>query len=264
MVDALLGKKMGMTAIYDESGRLVPVTVIQLGPCKVVQVKKTEAQMGQLPAEAEDDAGKVGVVQKADGYCALQLGFEDRKPKNVKKPVLGHYGKAGIEPKRFLREVGWDGEDELEPGAVLTAEQFVDERRVDVLGVTKGRGFQGVVKRYGFAGGPKTHGQGDRHRAPGSIGQSASPSRVLKGTRMPGRMGGVRHTTRNLRVVRVDPERDAILVRGAVPGPRSGYVIVRRASSDAERAAVKEAREAALKEKEKAEKAEAEKQKAKE
>jgi len=207
MVNALLGKKAGMTAVYGENGELIPVTVIELGPCVVVQVKTPEA----------------------DGYHALQLGFEDRRPKNVTKPMLGHYGKAKTEPKRFLREVGWDGEEELKPGAVLTAELFADTAKVDVIGTTKGRGFQGVVKRHGFGGGPKTHGQGDRHRAPGSIGQSAYPSRVLKGTRMPGRMGGTRHTTRNLKVVRVDTERNAILVKGPVPGPRTGYVVVRRA-----------------------------------
>ena len=207
MVDALLGRKVGMTSVYTEDGQLVPVTVIRLGPCVVVQVR----------------------TEEKDGYRALQLGFEDKKRKRTTKPVLGHYAKAGVEPRRLLREVGWDGEDELEPGAMLTAELFADQKRVHVTGVTKGRGFQGVVRRHGFAGGPKTHGQGDRHRAPGSIGQSATPSRVFKGTRMAGRMGGNRHTVRSLAVVRVDPERHAILVKGAVPGPRSGYVIVRRA-----------------------------------
>jgi large subunit ribosomal protein L3 len=240
MIDALLGKKAGMTSVYNDEGTLVPVTVIELGPCTVVQVKRPET----------------------DGYTALQIGFEDRKPKNVKQPVLGHYARASeqaaaavaaangaeegekddpdenaprletdIAPKRFLREVGWDGEDEVAVGQVLTAELFADETKVDVVGITKGRGFQGVVRRHGFGGGPKTHGQGDRHRAPGSIGQSAYPSRVLKGMRMAGRMGGVRKTVRNLRVVRVDPERNAILVNGPVPGPRTGYVIVRRAGA---------------------------------
>jgi large subunit ribosomal protein L3 len=207
MIDALLGKKIGMTSVYDEEGNLLPVTVLQLGPCEVVQVKTDET----------------------DGYTALQLGFDDRKPKNVSQPVQGHYKKAGVKTKRFLREVGWDGEGDVKPGSVLTVEEFAEQPKVDVTGITKGRGFQGVVRRYGFAGGPKTHGQGDRHRAPGSIGQSAYPSRVLKGTRMAGRMGGARRTTRNLQVVRVDVERNALLVKGAVPGPRTGYVIVRRA-----------------------------------
>jgi len=208
MVDALLGKKVGMTSVYTEGGELVPVTVIELGPCVVIQVKTADQ----------------------DGYNALQLGFEEKKRKRVTRPLLGHYDKAGVAPTRFLREVGWDGEGEMAPGAVLKADLFAEEQRVDVTGVSKGRGFQGVVKRYGFAGGPKTHGQGDRHRAPGSIGQSAYPARVLKGTRMPGRMGGTRHTIRNLKVVKVDTERNALLVRGAVPGPRTGYVVVRRTS----------------------------------
>jgi large subunit ribosomal protein L3 len=227
MINALLGKKAGMTSVYNAEGTLVPVTVIELGPCTVVQVKRPET----------------------DGYAALQLGFDDRKPKNVKKPQLGHYAKASekaataaegagddaavateIGPKRFLREVGWDGEDEVAVGQILTAELFADVAKVDVVGITKGRGFQGVVRRHGFSGGLKTHGQGDRHRAPGSIGQSAYPARVLKGTRMAGRMGGVRKTVKALRVVRVDPERNAILVNGPIPGPRTGYVIVRRSS----------------------------------
>ncbi len=206
MVDALLGKKVGMTSVYTEDGTLVPVTVLEVGPCVVTQVKTMDK----------------------DGYTALQLGFEDRKPKNVTKPLRGHYEKAGTAPKRFLQEVGWDGEGDIEAGATLTAELFADEKSLDIIGTTKGRGFQGVVKRHGFAGGLKTHGQGDRHRAPGSIGQSASPARTLKGMRMPGRMGGTRRTVRNLTVVRVDQERNAILVKGAVPGHRNGYVIIRR------------------------------------
>ncbi len=209
MINALLGKKAGMTAIYTEKGDLVPVTVIELGPCVVVQVKTV----------------------KRDGYSALQLGFEDRKPKNVKKPVLGHYGKADVAPKKFLREVGWDGEGDIKAGAVLNAELFAQEKRVDVIGTTRGKGFQGVVRRHGFKGGPRTHGQCDRERAPGSIGQSAYPSRVLKGTRMAGRMGGARYTARNLNIVRVDQERNAILVEGAVPGPKTGYVMVRRVAA---------------------------------
>lgn len=207
MVHALLGKKVGMTAVYSGDGELIPVTVIQLGPCVVVQVKTPEK----------------------DGYHALQLGFEDRKPKNVTKPMLGHYEASGGMPKRFLREVGWDGAEDIKPGSVLTVEMFKDQKQVDVIGTTKGRGFQGVVKRHRFGGGPKTHGQKDRLRAPGSIGSSTSPGRVYKGTRMAGRMGGTRHTVRNLSVVRIDAERNAIVVKGAIPGPNSGYVIVRRA-----------------------------------
>jgi len=207
MVEALLGKKVGMTSVYTEDGVCVPVTVIELGPCTVVQVK----------------------TEEKDGYNALQIGFDERKPKNVTKPMQGHYAKATTGPKYFLREVAWDGEGEVAPGTVLTAELFADMKKVDVTGTSKGRGFQGVVKRHGFAGGPRTHGQGDRLRAPGSIGQSASPARVLKGMKMAGRMGGKRFTVSGLKVVRVDTERNALLVEGAVPGPRSGYLIVRRA-----------------------------------
>ncbi len=207
MIDALLGKKAGMTSVYTDDGRLLPVTVIELGPCTVLQVKTPER----------------------DGYRALQLGFEDRKRKNVTQPMRGHFKRAGSEPKRFVREVDWDGEDDIEDGSVVTVEQFADVKKVDVTGMTKGRGFQGVVKRHGFRGGPKTHGQGDRLRAGGSIGQAADPSRVFPGTKMAGRMGGKRKTVRNLKVVRVDPERNAILVNGAVPGPNKGYVVVSRA-----------------------------------
>ncbi len=207
MIQALLGKKVGMTAVYNDAGELLPVTVIELGPCTVVQVKTADK----------------------DGYASLQLGFEERKPKNVTKPVQGHYAKSGTGPKRFLREVGWDGADDLKPGAVLKADLFTGQKRVDVIGTTTGKGFHGVVRRHGFKGGPRTHGQCDRLRAPGSIGQSSYPSRVLKGTRMAGRMGGSRHTVRNLKVVRVDQERNALLVEGPVPGPTNSYVIVRRA-----------------------------------
>ena len=209
MIDALLGKKVGMTQVYTAAGELVPVTVIELGPCVVVQVKKKDT----------------------DGYTALQLGFEERKPKNVKKPLVGHYEKAGTGPKHFLHEVGWDGEGDVKAGSVLKADVFADQKKVDVIGTDKGRGFQGVVRRHGFKGGPRTHGQCDRLRAPGSIGSSAFPSRVLKGKRMAGRMGGSRKTIRNLRVVRVDQERNAILVRGPIPGFNSNYVIVRRAKA---------------------------------
>jgi large subunit ribosomal protein L3 len=208
MIQALLGKKVGMTAVYNEAGELLPVTVIELGPCTVVQVKMADT----------------------DGYASLQLGLGERKPKNVPQPMLGHYKKASTGPKWFLREVGWDGKDDIKAGAVLKADLFAGQKKVDVIGTTKGKGFQGVVRRHGFKGGPKTHGQCDRLRAPGSIGQSSFPSRVLKGTRMAGRMGGGQHTMRNLKVVRVDQERNAILVEGPVAGPTGSYVIVRRAS----------------------------------
>lgn len=206
MIEALLGRKVGMTAVYDEKGDLIPVTVVELGPCTVVQVKTVEK----------------------DGYNSLQLGFADRKEKTTKKPMVGHFKKAGSTPKYFVHEVGWDGQGEVKAGAVLKADLFAKGEKVDVVGTTKGRGFQGVVRRHGFGGGPITHGQSDRQRAPGSIGQSAFPSRVLKGTRMGGRMGGKRNTSLHLRVVQVDVEKNAILLEGPVPGPNSGYVMVRK------------------------------------
>ena len=205
MVEALLGKKVGMTAVYTEKGDLIPVTVIQLGPCVVVQVKTVEK----------------------DGYRALQLGFEERKPKNVSKPVLGHYGKWGASPKMFLREVAWDGAEDIKPGAVLKADMFAQEKRVDVIGTTKGRGFQGVVKRHGFKGGPKTHGQSDRTRAPGSLGPDR-PNQVLKGTRMAGHMGMRRVTIQNLEVFQADPARNLLLVKGAVVGSDNGLLIIKK------------------------------------
>ena len=207
MVDALLGKKVGMTQVLEEDGTAVPVTVIEVGPCVVLQ-RKTIAR---------------------DGYEAVQLGLvEFVKEKRVGKPMAGHFKKAGVPPGRFLREVGLSGDDELTPGDRVGVNIFESSDRVHVTGTSKGRGFAGVIKRHGFAGGRASHGS-MFHRAPGSIGQSAYPSRVLKGTRMPGHMGAKRVTTRGLRVQEVDEERNLILVRGAVPGPNGGYVVVKRA-----------------------------------
>lgn len=208
MVNGLLGKKAGMTQVFTESGEMVPVTVIELGPCTVMQIKAPET----------------------DGYYALQLGFADKRRKCSNRPESGHARKVNSEPKKLIREILWDGEGEYEPGQTLTVDVFNDVKWVDVSGVSKGRGFAGVVKRHGFRGGPKSHGQKDRHRAPGSIGQSSDPSRVFKGTRMAGRMGG-RVTARNLEVVKLDPENNCLLVKGAVPGPNGGYVEVRKAKA---------------------------------
>jgi len=208
MVNGLLGKKAGMTQLFTDSGELVPVTVIEAGPCTVMQVKTPDS----------------------DGYYALQLGFEDKRRKRSTRAESGHARKAQAEPKRFMREVSWDGEGEYSLGQELSVDVFSDVQFVDVSGISKGRGFAGVVRRHGFRGGPKTHGQKDRHRAPGSIGQSSDPSRVFKGTRMAGRMGG-RITTRNLRVVKVDTENNCLLVKGAVPGPVGGYVEIRKAKA---------------------------------
>jgi large subunit ribosomal protein L3 len=208
MVDALLGKKVGMTQVLGEDGLAVSVTVIEVGPCVVVQ-RKTVAR---------------------DGYEAVQLGLvEFVKEKRVGKPMLGHFKKAGVPPVRFLREVSLSGDDDVKQGDRIQADIFNSSDRVNVTGTSKGRGFAGVIKRHGFSGGQASHGS-MFHRAPGSIGQSAYPSRVLKGTRMPGHMGAARVTTRGLRVHRVDEEKNLILVRGAVPGPNGGYVVVQRVS----------------------------------
>lgn len=205
MIQGILGKKIGMTQRYTDEGVLAPVTVIQAGPCHVMQVKTVER----------------------DGYDALQLGFEDRKRKNAKKPEIGHARKAKAEPKRFTREVAYADED-VELGATVTLEALAGASAVDVTGVSKGKGFQGVVKRHNFRGHPASHGSSKDHRRPGSIGASATPARVFKGTKMPGQMGARRCTVRNLKVVEVDKERSLLLVLGAVPGPNGGYVVVKR------------------------------------
>lgn len=206
-MSGLLGKKLGMTRIFDQAGRSIPVTVIEAGPCFVTQVKRVES----------------------DGYDAVQLGYEEKKEKHTTRPEMGHFAKASVKPLRYVREFkGFDNLDELKPGDKLTVEMFREGERVKVSGISKGRGFQGVVRRHGFGGGPKTHGQSDRHRAPGSIGQSSFPSRVMKGLRMAGRLGNERVTVRNLEVVKVDSERNILMVKGAVPGARNSVVIIRK------------------------------------
>ena len=202
---SLLGKKLGMTQIFNqETGRLSPVTVIQVGPCPVVQVKSEET----------------------DGYNAVQLGFGDARPSTTTLPMRGHFKKAGVMPRKLLREFRLDAKPELEVGQELTVELLEGVAKVSVTGVSKGRGFQGGIKRHGFSTGPKTHGSRN-YRAPGSIGQCATPARVFKGRRMPGQYGNVRMTTRNLKVQQIDVENNLLLVGGAVPGARNGYVIVR-------------------------------------
>jgi len=207
MIEGILGKKIGMMQRYDENGAVFPVTVIEAGPCHVMQVRQPDR----------------------DGYEAAQLGFEDKRRKSAKKPESGHARKAKTEPKRFVREVRIKDEPKLEPGATIRLEVLEGAEKVDVIGSTKGKGFQGVVKRHNFHGHPASHGSSKDHRRTGSIGASATPSRVLRGMGMPGRMGGKRCTVRNLRVLERDPERNLLLVRGAVPGPNGGYVLVRRA-----------------------------------
>jgi large subunit ribosomal protein L3 len=212
MIEGLLGKKLGMTQIFDETGQVVPVTVLEVGPCVVTQVKTMER----------------------DGYEAVQLGFGNRKRPN--SPQRGHTRASGTN-SRFLREMKVDDVSEYSVGQVLDCTIFADGEFVDVTGKSKGKGFAGVVKRHNFAGGPKTHGQSDRHRAPGSIGASATPSRVMKGLKMAGRMGNERKTVQNLTVVRVDQSRNVVLVRGSVPGASGELILVRRAVKHRERAA---------------------------
>lgn len=204
MIQGLLGRKLGMTQIFDDQGVVHPVTVIETGPCVVTQVKN----------------------QEKDGYSAVQLGFG--LDKRLNKPEQGHRRASGF-MSRTLREVKADNADEFEVGQVIKADAFSVGELVDVVGTSKGRGFQGGVKRHGFRGGPKTHGQSDRHRAPGSIGSSATPGRVFKGLKMAGHMGNERVTVQNLQVLRVDVERNLLLIQGSVPGPNEGLVIVRRA-----------------------------------
>ncbi len=202
---AIIGRKLGMTRVYDEDGRVIPVTVIEAGPCPVVQVR--DGVHGQ----------------------AVQLGFGTRKPKRTTKALSGHVGKAGLEtaPAR-LEEFALEAGDEApNPGDTITVEIFQSGERVKITGTTKGRGFQGVVKRYGFRGGPATHGS-TRYRRPGSLGPGTDPSRVIKGKKLPGHMGAARQTTTGLQVVKVDAERNLLYVRGAVPGPKSGMVTVRK------------------------------------
>ena len=202
----LIGYKRGMTQVFDDNGDQIPVTVIEVGPCAVVQRKSEET----------------------DGYSAVQLGFEEQKEHRLSKGERGHFAKAEVTPKRVLREFRVAGEDELAVGDTVTSEIFADVKFVDITGVTKGRGFQGVVKRYDFRGGRKTHG-GKMHRRGGSIGQATSPARVMKNRKMPGHMGSVNRTTQNIKVVAVRPEDNVILVRGAVPGPNGGLVTVQKA-----------------------------------
>lgn len=203
-MQGLIGKKVGMTSIFDESGKNIPVTVIEAGPCVVTQVKTVEK----------------------DGYFALQLGFDDKKEKRSNKAEMGHFKKAETTPKRKIVEFSGFGEDQYKLGDVITVDLFNGDTLVDVRGWSKGKGFQGVVKRHGFGGvGGTTHGQHDRLRAPGSMGASSWPSRVMPGMRMAGRTGG-RKTMTELKVVKILPENNLILVKGSVPGPKGGYIII--------------------------------------
>ena len=205
-MSGLIGKKIGMTSIFDENGKNIPCTVIEVGPCVVTQVRTNEV----------------------DGYEALQLGFDDAKEKNATKAAAGHFKKAGTSAKRKVVEIK-EFEGEYKLGDVITVDLFLEGEYVDVQGVSKGKGFQGVVKRHGFGGvGQVTHGQKNRLRAPGSVGASSYPSRVFKGMRMAGRTGGENVTVQNLRVLKVVADKNLLVVKGAIPGHKNSYVIIQK------------------------------------
>lgn len=207
-MNAILGEKLGMTQIFDDQARAIPVTVIKAGPCQIVQIKSEDR----------------------DGYSAVQLAFGDIKPARVTEPVKGHFEKAGVAPTRHLVEVRVDDTASYTVGQEINiADVFAKGVLADVTGISKGKGFQGVMKRHNFSGQGAAHGNHKKHRAPGSIGACATPSRVFKGTRMAGRMGGDKVTTLNLRVVEINSEHNLLLLMGAVPGPNGSLVLIREA-----------------------------------
>lgn len=206
MINAIYGTKIGMTQLFDEDGKVIPVTVVQAAPNKVCQVK----------------------TAATDGYEAVQLGFGTVKENKVNKPMAGHFAKQGVEPVRYLREVRVADATEHTVGEEVSVANFAEVKKVDVTGTSKGKGFAGVMRRYGFGGGPGGHGA-HFHRAPGSVGQCAYPSRVFKGVRLPGHMGCDTVTTKNLEVVRVDEDMNLIMLKGAVPGGKNGVVRIRMA-----------------------------------
>lgn len=207
-MSGIIGKKIGMTSIFDASGKNVPCTVIEAGPCVITQIK----------------------TKDKDGYDAIQMAFDEKKEKSTTKALRGHFAKAGTTPKKYIAEfTRFEKEHQKKFGDILTVEIFIEGEYIDVVGVSKGKGFQGVVKRHGFAGvGQKTHGQHNRLRAPGSIGASSWPSRVFKGMRMAGRMGGDRVKMINLQVMKLIPEKNIVVVKGSVPGPNGSYLILER------------------------------------
>jgi large subunit ribosomal protein L3 len=203
----ILGTKLGMTQVFDETGRVVPVTVVQAGPCVVTAVRTPDS----------------------DGYSAVQIGFGEINPRKVTKPVAGLFEKAGVTPRRYVAEIRTEGASEYTLGQELTAELFAAGQRVDVTGKSKGKGTAGPMKRHGFKGLSASHGTQRKHRSPGSIGACATPGRVFKGVRMAGRMGAERTTVQNLTVHAVDGDKNLLLIKGAVPGPRGRLVVVRSA-----------------------------------
>ena len=210
-VKGILGEKLGMTQVWDDANRVVPVTVVKAGPCVVTSVRTPEV----------------------DGYEAVQIGFGAIDPRKVNKPATGHFAKAGVTPRRHLVEIRTADASSYTLGQELSAEVFEAGQSVDVTGTTKGKGFAGVMKRHGFSGVGASHGAHRNHRKPGSIGACATPGRVFKGVRMAGRMGGERQTTQSLTVHAVDAENGLILIKGAVPGPKGGLVLVRTAAKGA-------------------------------
>ncbi len=203
----ILGRKVGMTQIFDDNGIVIPVTLIEAGPCYVTQ-KKT---------------------QDKDGYDAIQLGFDEISKARVKKPMDGHFKRSGTPAVKYLREFQVSNPNEYEEGQKIDVSIFNVGDKVDITGTSKGKGFAGVVKRHGFKGGPKTHGQSDRWRAPGSVGAGSTPGRILKGMRMGGRMGNQRVTVQNLKIALVDPEKNILAIKGAIPGGKNGLIIINEA-----------------------------------
>lgn len=206
MVTTILGRKLGMTQVWSEDDRLLPVTVIEAGPCVVTQVK----------------------TDKTDGYRAIQIGFGDIAERKVNRPMKGHFDKAGVEPKRYLTEVRLGDGDNFKLGATITVDTLAEAKSVHVTGVSKGKGFAGVMKRHNFKGGPGGHGS-HSHRVPGSVGQCATPARIFKGKKMPGHMGSEVVTVRNLDIVKIDSEQNLLLVKGAVPGGKGALLTIRMA-----------------------------------
>ncbi len=204
-MSGIIGKKVGMTSVYSAEGKNVPCTVIEAGPCVVTQVKTVEK----------------------DGYAAVQLAYDDKTEKHTSSALLGHFKKAGVTPKRKLAEFrDWEGR-ELNLGDAVTVEDFIDGDWLDITGISKGKGFQGVVKRHGFAGvGGQTHGQHNRARKPGSLGASSYPSRVFKGKKLPGQTGGDKVTVTNLKILKIIPENNLLLVKGSIPGAKGSYLVI--------------------------------------
>ncbi|MBD3224077.1 MAG: 50S ribosomal protein L3 [Caldithrix sp.] len=202
----ILGKKIGMSQVFDADGVVIPVTVIKAGPCVVTQVKKADS----------------------DGYDAVQLGYGQVKEKRVNNPLKGHYKKANVTPQRHLKEFDFSDLENVKPGDEIKVDIFEENTTVKISGLSKGKGFQGVMKRHGFSGAQKTHGQSDRWRAPGSIGHSSDPSRVFKGKKMAGRTGFERITIKNVQIVKVDSENNLLLVKGSVPGARNSLLEIRK------------------------------------